>query len=261
MLTTAVLLAMTMGAAQADDPKRGKRLIWHDEFAKDGAPDPGRWDYEVGKVRNQERQYYTRDRRQNARIENGELVIEARKEAYEGADVTSASLMSVPSWTYGYFEVRAKIPTGKGTWPAIWMLGDGIRQKGDAFVGWPLCGEIDIMENVGFDPDRVHFNIHTQTPGTAEGSTSSSNFTVAQLPNDFHVYGLDWNKDRMNFYFDGKKVMTYINDGKGKGAWPFDAPQYLILNLAIGGNWGGQQGVDDAIFPSRYLVDYVRVYR
>jgi beta-glucanase (GH16 family) len=117
------------------------------------------------------------------------------------------------------------------------------------------------MENVGFDPERVHFNVHTQGNSTAPGSVASHNMIVPKLWDNFHTYGLDWLPDRLDFYFDGKKVMTYLNDHKGVSAWPFDEPQFVILNLAIGGDWGGQKGVDDSIFPSKFLVDYVRVYK
>ncbi len=245
-------LALTGPAAQAqENPKR--KLVWSEEFNKPGQPDPKKWDYELGFVRNNEMQYYTRDRRENARVEGGHLVIEARKEAYENAQVTSASLTSRQSWTYGRIEVRAKIPTGRGTWPAIWMLGTNIRQ-----IGWPACGEIDIMENVGFDPDRIFCTVHTRN---AEGKHAAKGANiVAEKPyDDFHVYALDWDAKRMVFTYDGKHVLTYDNDGTNP--WPFDKPQYLLLNLAIGGAWGAQKGVDDAIFPSRYLIDYVRVYQ
>lgn len=136
----------------------GWTLAWSDEFDRDGAPDPAKWNPEVGLIRNGELQYYTRDRAKNARIENGHLVIEAHKEPFEKAAYTSASLTTAgrASWTYGRIEARAKLPGGRGTWPAIWMLGDSIRT-----VGWPTCGEIDIMEHVGYDPEKVHCTVHT----------------------------------------------------------------------------------------------------
>ena len=145
-------------------------------------PDAGRWDYEVGLIRNNERQYYTRDRPENARVENGLLVIEARREAFQGADYTSASLTSRASWTYGRIEVRAKLPKGRGTWPAIWMLGTNIRQ-----VGWPECGEIDIMEHVGFDPGRIHANIHTRAYNHVQGTNKGNSVVVLAPDGEFHV--------------------------------------------------------------------------
>ena len=250
----AAICAMTMFTTTGHAEQQPKRkLVWAEEFNRGGPPDPAKWDYEVGLVRNREMQYYTRDRRENARVDDGHLTIEARKEDYEGAKVTSASLTSRQSWTYGRIEVRAKIPTGKGTWPAIWMLGTNIKQ-----VGWPACGEIDIMENVGFDPEKIHCTVHTRNASGQHASKGQS--IVTEKPwEGFHVYAMDWDAKRMVFTFDGKPVLTYENDGVNP--WPFDKPQYLILNLAIGGEWGGQKGVDDSIFPSKYLIDYVRVYQ
>jgi beta-glucanase (GH16 family) len=244
--------------APADDPRAGKKLVWSDEFSGKGLPDASKWSYEKGHVRNHEAQSYSDADIANSRREGGSLVIEALEQS---DNVTSAALESKQSWVYGYFEVRAKIPTGTGTWPAIWLLGDGIRKQGAAYIPWPRCGEIDVMENVGFDPARVHFNVHTKGRSTAPGSVASHNMIVPGLWKKFHTYGLDWLPDRLDFYFDGKKVMTYLNDHKGVGAWPFDEPQFVILNLAIGGDWGGQKGVDKSIFPSKFLVDYVRVYK
>lgn len=230
-----------------------RKLVWSEEFNRPGRPDPAKWDYEVGFVRNNEIQYYTHDRRENAVVEGGHLTIEARKEIFEKATVTSASLTSRQSWTYGRIEVRAKIPTGKGTWPAIWMLGANIKE-----VGWPACGEIDIMENVGFDPDRIHCTVHTRN--AAGSHASKGNSISANKPYEgFHIYAVDWDVKRMVFTYDGKPVITYENNGVNP--WPFNKPQYLILNLAIGGEWGGQKGIDNSIYPSRFLIDYVRVYQ
>ena len=254
-----IVLALLSGAARADDWK----LVWSDEFAKDGRPDPAKWGYEQGFVRNHEAQFYTRDEPQNARVENGRLILEARK--VEPADrpggassrrasarYTSASLTTQgkAAWSHGRIEVKAKLPTGKGTWPAIWLLGTNVDQ-----VGWPRCGEIDVMENVGFDPDLIHANIH------AYKTDRGAHITVPKPYADFHVYGVEWDSKKMDFSVDGKTYFTYKHDATGKAAWPYDKPQYLILNIAIGGGWGGQKGIDDAIFPQRMEVDYVRVYQ
>jgi beta-glucanase (GH16 family) len=166
VLSTCVLVLWSLNACggERQSPQRptptGGAPVWADEFDRDGLPDRSRWDYEVGFIRNNERQYYTRERAENARVENGLLVIEARRERFEGADYTSASLTSRANWTYGRIEVRARLPKGRGTWPAVWTLGANIGQ-----AGWPACGEIDIMEHVGFDPGRVHANI-TPPPTT-----------------------------------------------------------------------------------------------
>jgi beta-glucanase (GH16 family) len=153
-------------------------------------------------------------------------------------------------------EVRAKLPTGNGSWPAIWMLGTNRLQ-----VGWPTCGEIDIMENVGFDPLRVHASVHTAAYNHTLGTHKTAIVSVVNPWDDFHVYAMEWYADRIEVFVDGQSYFTFRNEGTGTRTWPFDKPQYLLINLAIGGSWGGQKGIDDAAFPKRYLVDHVRVYQ
>lgn len=235
----------------------GWTLVFSDEFNAPGSPDPAKWGYETGYIRNQEAQYYT-SRAENARVESGALVIEARKEPYQSFGYTSASLNTLGrfEFLYGRVEVRAKIPTGNGTWPAIWMLGVNRRD-----VGWPACGEIDIMENVGFDPHRISAAIHTTAYNHTKGTQKSAKIDVASPWEDFHVYAMEWYPDRIEIFVDGQKYFTFRHEGTGSAAWPFDTPQYLLINLAIGGSWGGQRGIDDARFPHRYLVDYVRIYQ
>ena len=229
--------------------------VWQDDFDRDGLPDPARWDYETGRVRNREAQYYTRARRENARIENGVLVIEARRETFEGAEYTSASLTSRANWTYGRIDVRARVPKGRGTWPAIWTLGANIKE-----VGWPQCGEIDIMEHVGFNPGRIHANVHTAAYNHVQRTAKGDSLLVPDADERFHVYSLDWTADRIAMSVDGRRYFTFERQAGGDGVWPFHRPQYLILNLAIGGTWGGQKGIDEVSFPARYEIDYVRVY-
>ena len=231
-------------------------MLWQDEFDGRGLPDAGRWEYEVGLIRNKERQYYTRDRAANARVEDGMLVIEAHRERYEGADYTSASLTSRARLTYGRIEVRARLPRGRGTWPAIWMLGANIRE-----VGWPACGEIDIMEHVGFDPGSVHANIHTAAYNHVQRTNKGNRLIVSRPDEEFHVYSAVWTPERIEMSVDGERYFTFAKEPGGDRVWPFDGPHYLILNLAIGGSWGGQKGIDDAAFPAKFLIDYVRVYR
>lgn len=271
------LLAAALLLAASSLPAEDWKLIWSDEFDKPGLPDPAKWGYEVGFIRNNEAQYYTRERRENARVEDGYLVIEARKEktkneAYraegtegrrrgrgsEFAEYTSASLLTKgkAEWTYGRIEVRAKLPSGRGTWPAIWTLGTNISQ-----VGWPTCGEIDIMEFVGYEPGVVHANIHTGDYNHVKGTGKGNKISVPDASEQFHVYVVEWYPDRLDFFLDDKKYFTFRKESDRVGVWPFNQPQYLILNLAIGGAWGGQKGIDDTIFPQRYLIDYVRVYQ
>ena len=246
----------TLSPAPADftaPMKPGWKLVWSDEFNQlNPRPDPAKWDYEVGHVRNHELQYYTRDRRENARIENGNLVIETRKEPFAGSNITSASLITFhkESWQYGLIEVRAKLPKGLGTWPAIWMLGANRDQ-----VGYPKCGEIDIMEALGWDPNVIYGTIHR--PGRNKGSTTR----VADPYNTFHVYGLEWSKDKMDFSVDGHVYFSYPIVNGTPDAEIFRKPFYLIINDAFGGGWGGQKGVDEKVLPVKYWIDYVRVYQ
>jgi beta-glucanase (GH16 family) len=251
------------------------RLVWSDEFEEAGLPNPAKWTFEEGFVRNEEAQYYTRARRENARVEEGMLVLEARREPYPNpdyrpdarghwkrsrrqAEYTSASVTTrgKASWTFGRIEVRAKLPTGRGMWPAIWMLGNRI---GD--VGWPACGEIDIMENVGYDPDVIHGNIHTRAYNHVKKSNKGARITVPSPHADFHVYAVEWQEDRIDFFVDETRYFQFSNEGTGRDAWPFDQDHYLILNIAVGGSWGGRQGIDPAIFPQKMYIDYVRVYQ
>jgi beta-glucanase (GH16 family) len=262
----AILLLFSTGASAQD---REWKLVWSDEFDKPGLPDSTKWSYETGFLRNHERQYYTRDRVENARVEDGMLIIEARKEKYPiagsaeskaagDAEYTSASLTTSgkAAWTYGRIEVRAKVPPGRGTWPAIWTLGTNIEK-----VDWPECGELDIMEHVGFDPGVVHANIHTKKYNHVIKTNKGNKIAVADATAQFHVYALEWDSHKIDFFVDDRKYFTFDNDGTGVDAWPFDKEQYLKLNLAIGGDWGGQKGIDDASFPQRYYIDYVRVYQ
>jgi len=266
------ILCLLSAGAWAGDWK----LVWSDEFDKPGLPDSTKWGYEEGFIRNNEAQYYTRQRQENARVENGMLIIEARKESFknsafdpnaqgkggarrnrESADITSASLTTQgkASWTYGRIEVRAKLPSGRGTWPAIWMLGTN-RQ-----AGWPACGEIDIMEFVGYEPGVIHANIHTKKYNHAKKTNKGNKITIADASEAFHVYAVEWYPDHMDFFVDDQKYFTYNNEGSGPDAWPYDKDQYLILNLAIGGAWGGMKGIDESIFPQKFYIDYVRVYQ
>ena len=255
------------------------KLVWNDEFDKPGLPDGAKWDYETGFIRNHEKQFYTRARKDNARVENGMLVIEAKREkklapgsgppaklSGDGgasgvpadAEYTSASLTTrgKAAWTYGRIEVRAKLPSGRGTWPAIWTLGTNIDS-----AGWPGCGEIDIMEFVGFEPGVVHANIHTKKYNHVMNTGKGGKLTIPDASQAFHIYSVEWDAQTIEFFVDDRKYFTYRNEGTGPDAWPYGNDQFLILNLAIGGDWGGQRGIDDAIFPQRYEIDYVRVYQ
>ena len=235
-----------------------KTLVWSDEFNYKGLPDSTKWGFEKGFVRNKEPQYYTKGRLENARVAGGNLIITVIKEDYNGGKYTSASINTKGKYdfTYGRIEVRAKLPIGRGVWPAIWMLGQNRDQ-----VGWPACGEIDIMEYVGHEPNTIQANVHTLDYNHTKGTGRKGRLTFEKPYEDFHIYAVEWYPDRMDFYFDNNMFFSCKNKGEGIGEWPFTAPQYLILNLALKNKWpAGQPGLDDSVFPQEFLVDYVRVY-
>jgi beta-glucanase (GH16 family) len=244
-------------ARPATSVPSGWTLVFSDEFDQPGAPDPGRWNHDIGYIANDEKQYYT-SRPENARVEGGTLVLEARRERWMGYDYTSGRLNTKgrAEFRYGRVEIRAKLPTGRGTWPALWMLGANVDQ-----AGWPACGEIDIMENVGYDPHTIVASVHTAAYNHRQGTHKNATITLGTPWEDFHVYALEWYPDRIDAFVDGQKYFTFPNEGTGSRTWPFDEPQFLVLNLAIGGTWGGQKGIDDTLFPHRLVIDYVRVYQ
>jgi len=233
--------------------------VWSDEFDYAGAPNPTKWGYDLGGNGwgNNELQYYT-DALKNAKVENGKLVITAIKESFGGREYTSARLVTKNKgdFLYGRIEVRAKLPVGRGTWPAIWML-----PTDWAYGGWPKSGEIDIMEHVGYDPNNVIFSIHTDAYNHGINTQKSGSKRIPTAQSEFHNYRVDWTPYAVRGYFDDELVFTFVNEGKGFSRWPFDKRFHLLLNLAIGGNWGGQQGVDNSIFPAVFEIDHVRVYK
>ena len=232
---------------------------WQDEFDYTGLPDSTKWGYDLGGSGwgNNEAQYYT-NAITNAKVENGKLTITSRKESMGGKNYTSARLISKNKgdFLYGRIEVRAKLPTGRGTWPAIWML-----PTDWAYGGWPRSGEIDIMEHVGYDPNNVLSSIHTEAYNHSIGTQKSGGLTIATSMTEFHNYRVDWTPYAVKAYYDDQLTFTFVNEGKGYAEWPFDKRFHLLLNLAIGGNWGGAQGIDDTIFPASFEIDYVRAYK
>lgn len=247
------------------NPEEGRKLVWSDEFSTAGAPDTTRWNYDLGDGcpnvcgwGNNELEYYTNESK-NVRIENDKLIIEAHKDSVGGKGFTSTRIVSKfkGDWRYGRIEVKAKLPKGKGTWPAIWMLSTDWK-----YGGWPASGEIDIMEHVGFDPGVVHGTIHTESYNHVKQTQKEGKISIADAQNTFHVYAIDWSENKMDFYVDEKlyhSVIKGTNDTFKE--WPFDQKFHLIMNLAVGGFWGGQQGVDESIWPQKMEVDYVRVYQ
>jgi beta-glucanase (GH16 family) len=241
------------------------RLVWADEFTKTGLPDSSKWGYDAGRGcpqncgwGNNELQYYTVSRKENARVEKGHLIIEAHKESYQNNNYTSARLVTKEKgfWKYGRVEVKAKLPAGIGMWPAIWML-----PVHPSYGNWPHSGEIDIVEFVGYIPDSLYATVHTGAYNGMINTQKGGRIYKNDLHKSFHVYAAEWSEESISFFVDGEKYFSFKNDQKGTAVWPFDQSFYLILNIAVGGNWGGKKGVDNQIFPQKMQVDYVRVYQ
>jgi beta-glucanase (GH16 family) len=236
------------------------KLDWSEEFNYTGLPDSTKWMYETGGHGwgNNELQYYTRASLANAEVSNGTLKIRAIRQKTENREYSSARLATKgkAEFTYGRLEIRAKLPPGRGLWPAIWMLGSNVGK-----VKWPDCGEIDIMEHVGFEKDSVFGTIHTKAYNHIIGTQKGKKIFVADPYNTFHSYSIEWTPERMDFYVDSSLYNHIQNEHKTKAEWPFDEPFYLLLNIAVGGNLGGKKGVDTTVFPGTMEVDYVRVYK
>lgn len=238
------------------------QLVWSDEFNYSGLPDNKKWSYDTdGNASgwgNNEAQFYTSARLKNSEVKDGNLYINAIKEDFEGKKYTSARLVTRTKgdWLHGRIEVRAKLPDGRGMWPAIWML------PTDWIYGdWPASGEIDIMENVGYDPYVILATAHTQAYNHVKGTQKGGKLTVADCYTEFHNYILEWEANEYRAYIDDKLIFTFQNEKTGFQVWPFDKRFHLLLNVAVGGNWGGAKGIDDTIFPRTMAVDYVRVYQ
>lgn len=235
------------------------KLVWSDEFEYSGLPDDTKWGYDIGGGGwgNQELQYYTEKEEKNARVGDGVLTITAIRERIHESDYSSARLVTKNrgDWLYGRVEVAAKLPQGRGVWPAIWML----PTKWE-YGGWPASGELDIMENVGFDPYVVHFNIHTESYNHSIGTNKGDKTTLDDPHTTFNIYALEWFEDHVDFFANGDTIFTFKNEGTGYREWPFDKRFHMLINIAVGGTWGGQEGVDDDIFPQEFVIDYVRVY-
>lgn len=271
------------------------KLVWSDEFDYAGLPDTSKWQYEQGFVRGSESQLYTSGRLENAIVKKGCLMITARKELienptflknkqkgslakypekYQGvvkdsipatvrnkfdsvANYTSASLITLgkASWLYGRLEVKAKLPPGKGLWPAIWMMG---INRSD--VGWPNCGEIDVMEHVGKDPSNIHATIHYKDEQSGKKTKNGSRIKVKNLYDDFHIYSVEWDSTAIRFFYDSNVYYTFnVSEAGNDSNNPFRKPFYLLINLAVGGSWGG--AIDDSALPGEFAIDYVRFYQ
>ena len=246
-------------------------LVWSDEFNYSGKPDPEKWSYEIGFIRNLEEQIYTK-RKKNVRVKNGNLELTAHKENFKNkrydpevknyrintasSDYTSGSIHTQDKFEfkYGRVDVRAKLPEGNGVWPAIWMLGANFEE-----IEYPLAGEIDIMEFVGIEPNEIHGTVHFPWDNHSGIKADGGTYSLKNISEEFHVYSLNWTKDKIEFLVDNQKFHEFEIDNAGLDRNPFRKPFYLILNFALGGNWAGE--VDPDIFPQKFLIDYVRVYK
>ena len=259
----ATSLSATNYAIEAPLQAPSSAPTWADEF--NGAQvDRDKWQFDTARNAqgwyNHELQYYADGRPENTRIEQGALVIEGRRETlpaqpdWGGQAYSSAKLVSRDALGYGFYEIRAKLPCGRGTWPAIWLLPSG--------GAWPDEGEIDVMEMVGWQPEVAHATLHSAAFNHKLGTQRGAEKAVPTSCSAFHRYQLDWRADAITIGVDDHGYMRVRNDQPGgKAAWPFTRPYNLILNLAIGGDWGGAKGVDDAALPQRMSVDYVRYWR
>ncbi len=270
LLCTTTLMTSAKGHQSAQTSKNQEsaaeapryELVWSDEFDYNGLPDSKKWSYDIAGNKsgwgNNEAQFYTKENLKNAEVKDGMLFINAIKEDFEGKKYTSARLItkSKGDWLYGKVEVRAKLPEGRGMWPAIWMLPTDWK-----YGGWPASGEIDIMENVGYDPYVIVASAHTKAYNHSIGTHKNAKITIADCYAEFHNYILEWDSDEYRVYVDSTLYFTYKNDGTGFQSWPFDQRFHLLLNVAVGGNWGGSKGIDDTITSRSMVVDYVRVYQ
>jgi len=242
--------------------KEEYHLVWSDEFDYTGLPDSTKWTYDTeGNADgwgNREAQYYTKAKKENAWVENGVLTITALKEQFGGKEYTSARLNSKANWLHGRIEVNAKLPKGRGTWSAIWMMPkDWTYNDGN----WPNIGEIDIMEHVGHNLGTIHASAHSKDYQWQKNTQQTSTIKIADVDEKFHSYILEWTPELMKAYVDDQLYFEYKNEGLGKSKWPYVKPFYLILNLAIGGAWGSGEGIDDSVFPQTMEIDYVRIYQ
>lgn len=237
-------------------------LVWSDEFDYEGAPDETKWNYDTGGSGwgNNELQYYTEG--DNVTVQDGQMVIEARLEDKGTKNYTSTRIVSrgKGDWLYGKIEVCAKLPTGLGTWPAIWML-----PTDWVYGDWPASGEIDIMEHVGYDQDVIHASVHTKSYYHSIGTQKTATVKQSGVSDEFHVYTLEWLPDKIIISMDGNEYFTFeptkykLNPTYTE--WPFDERMHLLINFAVGGDWGGVRGVDESVFPQQFIIDYVRVYQ
>jgi beta-glucanase (GH16 family) len=254
--------ANTSNTDSANKSQNEYELVWQDEFDYSGLPDSTLWRYDTEGNNagwgNNEAQFYTVERLENANVENGILQVIAQKEDYQDKNYTSARLVSKADWKYGKIETRAKLPAGRGTWAAIWMMPGGWTFNTG---NWPDIGEFDIMEHVGYEPGVIHASAHSKDYQWQVGTQKTDTIHIADATETYHSYTWEWTPEVVKAYVDDRLYFEYKNEGLGETKWPYDKPFYLILNVAVGGAWGSMKGIDDGAFPQTMEVDYVRVYQ
>lgn len=235
-----------------------RHLVFNQDFRELREKALKEWKFNDGPVYNNEKEKYTLQKDGNVYFTDEGMVIEARKK--DGV-ITSGRLESYKSFKHPFVEVVAKVPTtGNGTWPAVWMLGDSLRKpQGQGNYGWPDCGEIDIMEHVGYDPGNFHFSLHCKNYNWMRPKQRTATKMAADA-GGWHKFGLDCAQSGITFYLDDKAVYTVKNDNDNHDDWPFNDPHFMILNLAIGGDWGGAKGIEERIFPSKFVIQSVKIY-
>ena len=252
-------IAVSQDASLDSNAPEGYKLVWHDEFNSGSELNAADWTHEVwgkGRVNNELQEYVnhtTPEGKLVTEVRNGKLRITALKEngkIYSGRVYAKVR----EGWTYGYIEASIKLPKGKGTWPAFWMMPVN-------FHSWPADGEIDIMEEVGYHANYVSSSLHANAHVHTAGTQVTHEMLCPGAEDDFHTYAILWTADNITTYVDGQVQLSYNNRGLGRDDWPYDDPFYVILNLAWGGDWGGAQGVDESALPTTMEVDYVRVFQ
>lgn len=261
ILFLGITTLLILSSCTSNEPRKWK-LVWSDEFNYEGLPDPTKWSFDTEGNSygwgNNELQYYTSNQTKNAFVDGEMLNIVALQDTVEGFNYTSARVLTKGKgdWLYGRVEVRAKVASGRGIWPAIWMLPTDWE-----YGGWPRSGEIDIMEHVGYEPDSIFTTVHTEAFNHVKNTQVGNSTYLTDCESEFKVYAIEWNEDKIDFFIDEDNVFTFKNSGNGVEEWPFNQKFHLILNVAVGGNWGGLKGIDEEIFPASMLIDYVRVYQ
>ena len=254
------ILALLVSTLDAQEQLFESTPSWSEEFNYEGHPDSLKWVFDYGTGEhgwgNNELQYYV-DKPQNITVSDGTLKIHAIHETTNGMTYSSSKIKTFgkANFKYGRIEVSAKVPPQMGTWPAVWMM-----PVHNTYGGWPRSGEIDIVEHVGYDPNQLHITVHTMDYNGMINNQKGSNTYVENATSHFNTYRIDWTEEGICGYINDQKVYEYLNEGKGYSSWPFDQEFYLIVNLAVGGDWGGRKGVDNKAFPATFEVDYIRYY-